>query len=95
MWESMGIYGNLWESLVCPGNSPESSSVALTSTSMDTLDYEIEDDEDILCILTNPFRQIPWILGSEISRFSMISLDFKEKFLVIDHYTILVVKINI
>ena len=49
MWESMGIYGNLCESLVFPGNSPESSSVALTSTSMDTLDYEIEDDEDILC----------------------------------------------
>ena len=49
LWESVGICGNLWESLVCPVNSPESSSVALTSTSMDTQDYEIEDDEDILC----------------------------------------------
>ena len=46
-------------------------------------------------ILTNPFRQIPWILGSEIPGFSMISLDFKEKFLNINHYYYLVVKINI
>ena len=35
--------------LVCPGNSPESSGVALPSTSMYTRDYEIEDDGDILC----------------------------------------------
>ena len=46
-------------------------------------------------ILTNPFRQIPWILGSEIPGFSMISLDFKENSLILIIITILVVKINI